>query len=129
MYFLHPNQTGDFSDTHCSFASALLQQMVCYKETQDKCLISLFNHIGIETGNRKELESISRIRIGIDQIQTIPNPTVVVYLLSIEGRKTLRFHQKYLNLFSEDEQRSYAGLSSATNLVCTHKIVLILIFI
>ncbi len=43
------------------------------KETQDKCLISLFNHIGIETGNRKESESISRI--GIDKIQTIPNPT------------------------------------------------------
>ncbi len=32
--------------------------MVCKKETQDKCLISLFNHIGIETGNRKESESI-----------------------------------------------------------------------
>ncbi len=43
----------------------------------DKCLISLFNHIGIETGNRKESESISRIGIGIgiDKIQTIPNPT------------------------------------------------------
>ncbi len=25
---------------------------------RDKCLISLFNHIGIETGNRKESESI-----------------------------------------------------------------------
>ncbi len=48
--------------------------MVCKKETQDKCLISLFNHIGIETGNRKESESISRIGIGIDKIQTIPNP-------------------------------------------------------
>ncbi len=50
--------------------------MVCKKETQDKCLISLFNHIGIETGNRKESESISRIGIGIgiDKIQTIPKP-------------------------------------------------------
>ncbi len=47
--------------------------MVCKKETQDKCLISLFNHIGIETGNRKESESVSRI--GIDKIQTIPNPS------------------------------------------------------
>ncbi len=37
-----------------------------------KSLISLFNHIGIETGNRKESESISGI--GIDKIQTIPNP-------------------------------------------------------
>ncbi len=51
--------------------------MVCKKETQDKCLISLFNHIGIETGNRKESESISRIGIGIgiDKIQTIHNPS------------------------------------------------------
>ncbi len=38
---------------------------------QDKCLISLFNHIGIETGNQKESESINRI----DQIQTIPKPS------------------------------------------------------
>ncbi len=45
------------------------------KKRQDKCLISLFNHIGIETGNRKESESISRIGIEIDKIQTIPNPT------------------------------------------------------
>ncbi len=39
-------------------------------------MISLFNHIEIETGNRKEAESISRIgiRIEIDKIQTIPNP-------------------------------------------------------
>ncbi len=28
------------------------------KKRQDKCLISLFRHIGIETGNRKESESI-----------------------------------------------------------------------
>ncbi len=34
----------------------------------------LFNHIRIETGNRKESESIGRIRIGIDKIQMIPNP-------------------------------------------------------
>ncbi len=27
-------------------------------------------------------------------------------LLSMEGQKALRFHQKYLNLCSEDEQRS-----------------------
>ncbi len=47
--------------------------MVC-KKRDTGCLISLFNHIGIETGNRKELESISRIGIGIDKIQTIPNP-------------------------------------------------------
>ncbi len=34
--------------------------------------LSLSNHIGIETGNRKESESISRIEI--DKIQMIPNP-------------------------------------------------------
>ncbi len=28
-------------------------------------------------------------------------------LLSMKGQKALRFHQKYLNLCSEDEQRSY----------------------
>ncbi len=32
---------------------------------------------------------------------------VVVPLLSMEGQKALRFHQKYLNLCSEDERRSY----------------------
>ncbi len=32
---------------------------------------------------------------------------VVVALLSMEGQKALRFHQNYLNLCSEDEQRSY----------------------
>ncbi len=36
-------------------------------------MISLSNHIGIETGNRKESQSISRI--GIDKIKTMPNPT------------------------------------------------------
>ncbi len=48
-------------------------QWFAKKETRDKCLISLLNHIGIETGNRKESESISGIEIGIDKIQTIPN--------------------------------------------------------
>jgi len=28
-------------------------------------------------------------------------------LLSMEGQKALRFHQKYLHLCSEDERRSY----------------------
>ncbi len=32
---------------------------------------------------------------------------VVVALLSIQGQKALWFHQKHLNLCSEDEQRSY----------------------
>ncbi len=32
---------------------------------------------------------------------------VVVALLSMQGQKALGFHQKYLNLCSEDEQRSY----------------------
>ncbi len=32
---------------------------------------------------------------------------VSVALLSMQGQKALRFHQKYLNLCSEDEQRSY----------------------
>ncbi len=27
-------------------------------------------------------------------------------LLSVEGQKALRFHQKYLNLCSEDERRA-----------------------
>ncbi len=31
------------------------------------------NYIGIETGNQNELKSMSRI--GIDKIQTIPNPS------------------------------------------------------
>ncbi len=30
-----------------------------------------------------------------------------VQLLSIQGQKALRFHEKYLNLCSKDEQRSY----------------------
>ncbi len=47
-------------------------QWFAKKETRDKCLISLSNHIGIDTGNRKESESI--IRIEIDKIQTIPYP-------------------------------------------------------
>ncbi len=32
---------------------------------------------------------------------------MVVVLLSMEGQKALGFHLKYLNLCSEDEQRSY----------------------
>ncbi len=31
----------------------------------------------------------------------------VISLLSMEGQRALRFHQKYLTLCSEDEQRSY----------------------
>ncbi len=33
--------------------------------------------------------------------------TVVVPLLSVQGQRALGFHQKYLNLFSEDKRRSY----------------------
>ncbi len=33
-------------------------------------------------------------------------PWIVVFL-SMEGQKTLRFHQKYLNLCSKDERSSY----------------------
>ncbi len=33
--------------------------------------------------------------------------TVVVPLLSMEGQRALGFHQKYLNLCSKDERRSY----------------------
>ncbi len=32
---------------------------------------------------------------------------VVIALLSMEGQRALRFRQKYLNLCSEDERRSY----------------------
>ncbi len=32
---------------------------------------------------------------------------ISVVLLSMEGQRALRFHQKYLNLCSEDEQRFY----------------------
>ncbi len=32
---------------------------------------------------------------------------VSVVLLSMQGQKALRCHQKYLNLYSENEQRSY----------------------
>ncbi len=31
----------------------------------------------------------------------------LITLLSMQGQKALGFHQKYLNLYSEDEQRSY----------------------
>ncbi len=30
-----------------------------------------------------------------------------VVLLSLEGHKALRFHKKYINVYSEDELRSY----------------------
>ncbi len=33
--------------------------------------------------------------------------TISVALLSMEAQKALGFHQKYLNLCSEDERRSY----------------------
>jgi len=32
---------------------------------------------------------------------------VAMTLLSMEGQKALRFHKKYLYLYSEGEQRSY----------------------
>ncbi len=32
---------------------------------------------------------------------------VVVSLVSLQGKKALRFHKKYINLCSEDEQMSY----------------------
>ncbi len=32
---------------------------------------------------------------------------ITVALLSTEGQRALRFHQKYLNLCSEDDRRSY----------------------
>ncbi len=32
---------------------------------------------------------------------------IKVVLLSMEGQKALGFHQKYLNLCSEDERKSY----------------------
>ncbi len=32
---------------------------------------------------------------------------VIISLLSMEGQRALRFHQKYLHLCSEDERRSY----------------------
>ncbi len=36
----------------------------------------------------------------------------VVALLSMQGQKALRFHQKYLNLCSEDEQISYVFITT-----------------
>ncbi len=38
--------------------------------------------------------------------------TLVVPLLSMEGKRALRFHQKYLNLCSEDERRSYGFVTT-----------------
>ncbi len=37
---------------------------------------------------------------------------ISVVLLSMEGQKALRFHQKYLNLCSEDERRSYGFVTT-----------------
>ncbi len=37
---------------------------------------------------------------------------ISVALLSMEDQKALGFHQKYLNLCSEDEQRSYGAFKS-----------------
>ncbi len=42
---------------------------------------------------------------------------VSVALLSMEGQKALRFHQKYLHLCSEDERRSVSPLSCV---MCPH---------
>ncbi len=64
------------------FQGIQLQLNVLHKETQiNTFLISFFYHIGIETGNRNESESISRIEIrtGIDQIKMIPNPRVPLH--------------------------------------------------
>ncbi len=60
-------------------------------------MISLFNHIGIETGNRKESESISRIGIGIgiDKIQTIPNPTDRYHFVYLNGESSQLSPVKY----------------------------------
>ncbi len=38
--------------------------------------------------------------------------TLVVPLLSMEGKRALGFHQKYLNLCSEDELRSYGFVTT-----------------
>ncbi len=32
---------------------------------------------------------------------------MVIIMLSMEGQRALRIHQIYLNLYSEDERRSY----------------------
>ncbi len=42
-----------------------------------------------------------------DTLTTFLGLEVVVTLLSMQGQKTLGFHQKYLNVCSEDKQRSY----------------------
>ncbi len=45
---------------------------------------------------------------GLQCIYYISGPeNVTVALLSMKGQIALRFHQKYLNLCSEDERRSY----------------------
>ncbi len=40
---------------------------------------------------------------------------MLITLLSMAGQKALKFHQKYLNLCSEDEQRSYRFGTTAIN--------------
>ncbi len=47
--------------------------------------------------------------------------TVVVTLLSMEGQRALGFHQKYLNLCSKDERRSY-GFGSTWGWVINDRI-------
>ncbi len=42
-----------------------------------------------------------------DDLTTFLGQNVLVVLLSMESQKALGFHQKYLNLCSEDEWRSY----------------------
>ncbi len=46
-----------------------------------------------------------------------------VALLSMEGRRALRFHQKYLNLCSEDERRSY-GFGTTWGWVINDRIII-----
>ncbi len=46
-----------------------------------------------------------------------------VVLLSMEGQKARWFHQKYLNLCSKDEQRSY-GFGTTWGRVINHRIVI-----
>ncbi len=40
---------------------------------------------------------------------------MVVAWLSMQGQRAVRFHQKYLNLCSEDERRSYGFGTTGTN--------------
>ncbi len=47
--------------------------------------------------------------------------TAVVVLLSMQGQEPLGFHQKYLNLLSEDERRSY-GFETTQGLIINDRI-------